>query len=251
MTVTTVATVKVGTADLRHALKAAHAHHNKHKKDDNVAEHRVRLTFANGTLFVGASNGTSTGLAKVTYVEDTRGTLWEPDDGPMIVDLQPRHVPLVLQQFKSKAAASDVDQLIAIDVNLDDEVIDFTDIGGLWSDGESVRFGLQEPHELFPDIIDITGQALAAVAGESERAKALVQDGRILALFKDAAIQYGAPLQIRATGSAEQRGFVVQCGPSFIGTVSSRHNDDDGLKNRDKWTQEWIRVLRPRSLASA
>lgn len=248
MAVTRKATVKVGTTEVRHALKSVYAHHNKTKTDDGIANHRVRLILANGHLFVAATNGTTTGLARVPYVEDSRGDLWDPDDAPLIVDLQPRHVPILLQQFKAKAAETDMDQLIAITADVAAGECSFEDIGGLWSNGERQTFQIDEPHQLFPDIIGTTGTALAAVAGQAERGKPLVQDGKILALFKDATVQYGMPLQIRSTGSVESRGFVVQCGPSFIGLVSSMHSDEDGMKNRDKWSMDWLRILDPRKL---
>lgn len=240
---TTKATVKVGTTELRQALKSVHAHHRKGKKADAQAQHRVRLTLANGTLFIAACNEQSTALAKMQYVEDSRGTMWEPTDAPLIVDLQPRHIPLIAAWVSSKAVASDVDQLIAITVDVRAGEIEFEDIGGLWSEGERVTYTFDPPHESFPDVIDLTGKALNEIAGAGERHKDLVQHGDVIKLFATASTQYDAPLRIRATGSAEQRGFVVQCGHGFIGTVTSRHGDDDGLKTRDRIDMEWRRVL--------
>lgn len=72
---TTRATVKVGTTELRQALKSVHAHHRKGKKADAQAQHRVRLTLANSVMFIAACNEQSTALAKLTYVEDSRGTM--------------------------------------------------------------------------------------------------------------------------------------------------------------------------------
>lgn len=252
MAVTMQASIKVGTVEVRHALKSVYAHHNKTKTDDGIALHRIRLTLGKGYLFVAATNGTSTGLAKIRTVEDSRGddaAMWDPDDGPIIVDLQPRHVPILLQQYKAKAAASDVDQLISITADCASGEVAFEDIGGLWSSGERTTFQFDDPHAGMPDVIAMSGTALAAVAGQAERGKPLVQDGKILSLFKDAAVQYQAPLQIRSTGSVESRGFVVQCGPNFIGCVSSQHDDGDGMKKRDQWSMEWLRILDPRKLA--
>lgn len=240
---TTRCTVKVGTTELRQALKSVHAHHRKGKKADAQAQHRIRLTFANGTLFIAACNEQSAALAKLTYVEDSRGNLWEPTDAPLVVDLQPRHIPLIAAWVSSKAVASDVDQLIAITPDIRQGEVEFEDIGGLWSEGERVVYTFDPPHESFPDIIDLMGKALNQIAGAGERHKDLVQHGDIIKLFATASTQYDAPLRIRATGSAEQRGFVVQCGHGFIGTVTSRHGDDDGLKTRDRIDDSWRKVL--------
>jgi hypothetical protein len=248
MTVTTKATVKVPTADFRSALGAVKPHMGKVKKDDGVIVHRLRLVLAKGVMFACATNLTTTALGKAHYVEDSRGDLWEPEDGPMVIDLQPRHIPLLLAQFKAKKGESDADLLIAITADISAGEVSFEDIGGLWSAGERTTYQFDEPIDGFPDIIGITGTALAGVAGQAERGKPLVQDGRVMAMFKDATVQYGTDLQIRGTGSVEDRGFVVQCGPNFIGTVSSRHNDDDGLKKRDRWSTDWLALLDPRKL---
>lgn len=254
MTVSKQVTVQLKTIDFRNALGAVFPHRNKVKTGDNNAENRVRLVFAHTHLFVCASNGTSTALARVRYLDDSRGmdnALWEPDDGPITIDLQSRQVPLLLQHFKTNQADSAMDQLVAVDIELDEGTLDFTDVGGLYSAGESTRYPIEDPSEAFPDIIALTGTALAGVAGDAERGKDLVQDGQVLALFAKASKLYGAKLQHRPTGTAESRGFVVQCGPTFIGTVRSDHTDGDGMKNRQKWSEDWLRILKPRALKSA
>lgn len=240
---TTRCTVKVGTTELRQALKSVHAHHRKTKKGADEAQHRVRLILANGTMFVAACNEESTALAKLTYIEDSRGNLWEPADAPLVVDLQPRHVPLLTAWVSKKAVASDIDQVIAITADAVQGEVEFEDIGGLMSFGERVTYQFGNPNDAFPDVVAISDKALNEVAGSGERHKDLVQHGEIIARFAMASKQYGSQLRIRATGSAESRGFVVQCGPSFIGTVTSRHGDDDGLKTRDRIDAEWRRVL--------
>lgn len=245
---TTKASLKVGTTEFRQALKSVHAHHRKGKKADAQAQHRVRLTLANSWLFVSACNEQSTALAKLKTIDDTRGNLWEPEDGPLLVDLQPRHIPLICAWVSSKAVASDIDQLIQISVDMrpDQETgeIEFEDIGGLWSSGERVTYPFADPHEAFPDVIELSNRALNEVSGASERAKPFVQNGDVIRLFAEASAQYGTDLRIRATGPADgASGFLVQCGSGFIGTVESRHQGDDGLKTRDKIDHEWRRVL--------
>ncbi len=69
--------------------------------------------------------------------------------------------------------------------------------------------------------------------GEAQAAKPLVANGGALALFRHAATAYDRPLQFEATGPATSRGFVVWCGPDFVGHVSSAHNDDNSLGRRD------------------
>jgi hypothetical protein len=254
MTVTTKATVKVRTPDLRAALASVYPHRKRTKKDDDIALHRIRLTLANGKMYAAATQGTTTALAKMSYVEggDTRGNLWEPDDGPLIVDLQPRQVLLINQAFSAEADgdAEGAELLTAITVDTFDEV-ELENNGGLNSAGERLVFPYAEPHELFPDVIELTGRALAEAAGESERAKTLKQDGKLIGLFQAAGDQYGAPLRWRSTGTSEAaRGFVVECGSAFVGTISSTQ-DDEGVRRDSKFTTDWLFDLKPRSLASA
>lgn len=251
MAPTTKATVEVSTADLRHALAAVHPHHRKGTKEDAKAQHRLRLVFANGYLYVCASNEDSTGLAKIKYREDSRGNLWEPDDGPLVVDMQPRYAKHICTTFSAKAVASDVDQAVVITIDADDQDVTFTDVGGLWSSGVAVTLPFHEGGEAFPDVIEVTGRAFAEAKGEAERARALNVDGRVMRRFEAASIQYGAPLRVRAIGSPEQRaGFLVQAGAAFAGTVASGP-EDDGLKTRDKIDMEWLRLLDTRHLVSA
>ncbi|GAB6897697.1 hypothetical protein [Kineosporia succinea] len=250
MTVTTKATVRVSTADLRDALNAVIPLAKKTSTGDDEIEHRVRLIFAASWLLICATNGQATGLAKVSIVEDSRGVLGvlEPDDGPMIVDLRPRRVKLILQQFKPRATDPTVDQAIQFSIDTTAKTLQATDVGGFWSDGESVVFPIEEAVDAFPDIVSLTGRALNGI-GTSQVGKPLVTDSTLLSLFRPAGKAYGHPLQVESTGNADSRGFVVSCGARFLGTVESRHQDDDSLKSRDKWRNSW-RDLLPARLAA-
>lgn len=250
MTVTTQADIQVATPDLRNALRAVLPHTNPVITGDDEAEHRIRLVFGETWMFALASNGATSALAKVRIVKDSRTMALAKDDGPLIVDLQPRRAKLVLQQFKAKEADPNVGQLVEFGVDVGEGVIDLTDIGGLWSSGESIRYPIDEPDARFPDIISVTSRALAGV-GTTTQGKQLVTDSRLLSYFKVAGQVYEAPLQIEGTGTTESRGFVVSCGAHFLGTVESRHNDDDSLKKRDAARLAWLELLPARKLVSA
>jgi hypothetical protein len=239
----TRATVKVGTTELRQALKSVHAHHKKTRKGADQSMHRVRLILANGTMFVGACNDESTALAKLAYVEDSRGTMWAITDAPLVVDLQPRHIPLITAWVSKQAAGPDSDPLVSITADVQAGEIELEDVGGLFSSGERQVYQFDPPNDAMPDLIDITGKALDQISGAGERHKDLIQHGDIVARFAMASKQYGQQLRIRATGSADSGGFVVQCGPSFFGTVASKPGGDDGLKSRERIDQDWRRVL--------
>jgi hypothetical protein len=248
------ATIAVATPNLRNALASVQPHAGKNKTGDDQSENRIRLVFVDGWLYVLASNsnGATTALGKVPIAPglDSRAAGINIVDGPMVCDLQIRQAKLILQQFKAKPADPNADQLIQFEIDLEDQYIQLLDIGGLWSEGESVRYQLLEQAENFPDIIGITSMALAA-ANASPEPRSLVTDGRLLALFAKATIAYGAPVQADPTGTAAARGFLITVGADFLGTVESRHGDDDSLAKRDKTRQAWLKLLPARKLRSA
>jgi hypothetical protein len=252
MAPTLSATLQVATDDLRAALTAVLPHAAKVKTGDDQGESRVRLTFTKDWLYVLASNSSAatTALAIVKIIADSRADELAPSDGPMIGDLQLRQAKLILQQFKAKPADPNGTQLVEFRIDLEEEWVELQDIGGLWSAGELVRYVLLEPAESFPDIIGITSLALAT-AGSSSVAKPLVTDAKLLAQFKAAGTAYKAPLQCDGIGEDTQRGFLITCGSRFLGTIESRHGDDDSLARRDSVRLAWLGRLPARKLRSA
>jgi hypothetical protein len=242
MTVTTTAEVQVDTKDLRNALRAITPHAEPNKTGDLDEEHRVRLVLDEYQVNVYASNGSTAAYAVVPILKDSRKIAFAADDGPIIVDLTPRHCRLVLAQFKAKAVDPEgVDQVAALRVLAEGEGLEVADVSGLFA-GESIRFPGVGVSDRFPDVRGILTRALAAASGEPSP-KPLTADGDTLALFRAASKVYGQPLTIEPTGTPESRGFVVLCGPWFLGSISSRHQDDDSLRKRDAARVGWLQRL--------
>lgn len=248
MAVTTKCTVKVETGSFRAALAAVAPHAKRTKKDDDLAMHRIRLVLANGVMFVTATNGKTSGLSRLSYVEDSRGTLWEPDDGPFVIDLSPAHVKLIRQWLAAKAVGDDVDMLVAITPDLKEDEVEFEAIG-TQNEGERYTIVYPEAHELMPDVVAITGQALAGAGPSNDRV--LVQDAKLIGLFEEAGTQYGAPIRIRPTGDTDTAGFVVECGAAFTGTIASDTGGDEGRRRNAEYTQGMLEVLKPLRLVTA
>jgi hypothetical protein len=242
MAVTLSAEVQVDTKDLRNALRAVVPHAEPNKTGDLDAEHRVRLVIDDFHVNVLASNGATAAMAIVSIEDDSRTEQFAPDDGPLIVDLTPRQARLILAQFKAKKTDPEgVQQYAALRVLKDGEGLEVADVSGLFA-GESIRFPGVGVSDNFPDVVAVITKALANASG-SPSPKPLTSDGSTLALFKAASVVYDQPLTVEATGSPESRGFLVSCGESFLGVISSRHQDDDSLKRRDAWRTGWMRRL--------
>lgn len=250
MTVSLTAQVTVATGDMRDALRAVVPHAEPNKTGDNAVEHRLRLVLDAEHVNVLAANGTTAALAIVSIEEDSRRERFAVDDGPLIIDITPRQARLVLHQFKAKATDPDgVDQQLALRVLGDGEGLELTDVSGLFA-GESIRFPGVGVSDEFPDVAGLITRAVAN-ANQPTPPKPLTSDGTTLALFKPASVVYRQPLVVEPTGTPESRGFLVSCGESFLGVVSSRHQDDDSLKRRDAWRRSWIRRLGLESKALA
>lgn len=254
MPVSKEVTVQFPTVDFRAAMAAVYPHRSRSKDSDKEPLYRVRLTFARQYMFVAATNTVTTGLARVPYLSDSRDTAlgagqWDPDDQPFSVDLTPRRAHDLQSLFPTSKDA-EMNQLVAIDVNHDDGVLDFTDIGGLLSAGESHRYPFEDPDPQMPDVLSITASALAAAQGATARGSELVQDGRVMGLFEAASRAYMAPMRLTKTGSADSRGWLAEIGRWFVGTVSSDHGGDD-MGKRQSYHDEWVRILPAAQLKSA
>jgi hypothetical protein len=243
MAPTVKATIEVGTPDLRAALAAVRPHRSKVKTGDDLSERNVRLTFAGGTLFVTASNGTTCALAKIEIESDTRGALGklEPDDAPLLVDLDGDDVALILQTFKLGGNEDDTTQLVTFTISADpkNRYMTMLAVGGP-KPGRAITLRLTEPADM-PDVIGIVGKALAN-RGADQIGKPLTSDPKMLALFNAAGRAYDTLVEIRATGTAASSGFIVSAGPDFWGTIES-HHDGDGRKKRDAWFQAMLELI--------
>lgn len=250
------ATVRVATIDLRRALDAVVQHAEKNITGDNAVEHRVRLSFDRDHVVCMATNSSTTALARVPIIadSDSRKMRFAADDGAFQVDITPRHVALILQHFKVAGTGEPRQEELELAAHASDGgaagSISVEDVGGLFA-GESVEFQCLEFATGFPAVMDIVGRAVAGI-GTTPIGKPLVADGWLLSRFRRASDMYDQPLDVRATGTPESRGFVVLCGRHFVGTVESRHSDDDWQKRREQAMREWLEFLpKPKRLEAA
>src|SRR5574343_176479 len=208
MATTAECTIEVPLVDFRRAVAAVKPHAERTKTSGEVsAFNRVRFIAAKDELYVAATNGTTAALAAVEILEDSRATRFAKDDG-------------------SFADAEEDDQVAAL--RFTETTVAARDVSGLWPGAETIRPALAYSAD-YPNLVGILAKALGT-AGEA--VKPLTTPGTVVALFASASRQYGRPLQFEASGPADSRGYIVWCGPGFIGSVSSGHDDGDSLARR-------------------
>lgn len=248
--VTLACTLKVGLRDLRSALTAVVPHAEPTKTGDDPGPlSRVRLVAIKSELHVLACSADTAAMAAVVIDEDSRDEHFAKPDGPLVVDLAPADVRKLLHAFKvGRVTADGQDAWCQLDIDArEGGIFQLTDVDALLP---GAYFGVPTLplRDDFPDVVKAISAAAANAQGD---AKPLVAQGKPLAVFLHARTAYGQPLQFRPTGSAESRGFLVICGARFVGTISSRHNDDDSLKRRDaEWRQHLERLGLKAPLAS-
>ncbi len=228
MAVTTECTLSVPLVDFRRAVAAVKPHAERTKSGDEVnALSRIRFTAAKDELYVIASNGVTAAMSAVEIVDDDRKVKFEPTDGVFSVDISPVLAGALRSGLRMQRGDFEEDDQVAR-VTFTDDTITVQDVSGLWPGSETKRPTLAYSAD-YPDVVKMLGQAMGA-AGEA--VKPLTNQGGVFRLFVPAAAQYGRPLQFEASGPSTSRGFVVWCGPRFVGMVSSGHDDDDSLARR-------------------
>lgn len=230
MAVTTEATITVAIAEFHAAVRAVLPHADKPRLGDpDLALARVRLIAAKDELLLVATNARTSAMAAIEISEDSRRERFAVDDGEFTVDVHPK----ILRDLQAGVTAQkDEGELVGdceITVRVgggpggvDPGTIAVRDVGGLWVGAETTR-PLLPFASSFPDVRSALARAMGECAGTF---KALVADGGDLAAFRSAAAAYGQPLQAEPVGEAQQRGWLVWCGPDFIGSLMGEHAED-------------------------
>jgi hypothetical protein len=233
MAVTIECTVKVPIRQLRAALTAVVPHAEPTKTRDEVSPlSRVRLLLGKSELLVMAMSERTVALAACEIVEDTRGERFAADDGVFAVDVEPGIVRSVLQAYKApKVGVGADDPLAAITV----------EEGPYWriEDEDGLIPGLATTYpripltDRLPDIPRHLGDALRQ-ASASPGVRPLVTDDPVLRLFAKASAAYSRTVTAEPIGGEGRRGWLVWCGPSFIGLLASDSGGEDTLGGRQR-----------------
>lgn len=243
MSVSTTADFDVSAEQVRRALASVIPHAHKTKTGDHAAERRLRLVFTPEWLYVMATNGHSTALAKVWIDSDSRivGPGPEAAPGDMVADIDPRQAKLILNQFKLKPSDPEVGQTLRFRVELDD-TLTMQDVGGLLSAEETLSVPLNRPAELFPDVRAVISRALAG-AGASTAARDLVAGGKLIDTFKAASDAYQTAARFTPVGSPDSPAFLVSVGDDFRGVMESAHTDPDATRRFNDSQRDWLTLF--------
>lgn len=231
MSVTIECTIEVSMRRLRAALTAVVPHAEPTKNGDDPSPlSRVRIVLGRSELQFMAASSPTAALAAVGIESDSRRERFAVDDGPMVIDVEPGIVRKLLQQFKApKSDANGTDPIAVLTVG-SDGFWDIQDQDGLIP-GMEARYPYLESTDRFPDVAAMIGRALAEASSSPAR-RNLVADEKTLRLFAHAPAAYGRLLTCEPLGE-QRRGWVVWCGPSFIGLLSSDTGGEDSLGRRD------------------
>jgi hypothetical protein len=243
----TVGTYRVSTPEFRKALDAVRRHADKTKTggDGTQALRRVRLYFdpAAGYVRVMATCIATSAVAVAPLLRSDGGQMdlldagMSSDDGktgPAVADILPQHAARILGAFPAKGD----DGMAMLQLDVEDGALTATDVGGLM-DGDAYVMTAPPDAEGFPDVWGIVHRALLD-AQKTPSPKPLTAPGQAQARFLPASKLYETPLTTVPSGSADSRAFVVECGPSFLGLISSGHDDDDSLSKRARARQLWL-----------
>ena len=229
MTTTAECTLEVPLIDFRRAIASVRPHAEKTKAGDELtAFQRVRFIAAQSELYVCATNGTTSALAAVEIMTDSRATRFDKDDGEFALDMSPALVSDLRAGLRINRTEMDEDQQVAR-VTFTDDTISAVDVSGLWPGSKTARPTLAYSAD-YPDLHGALSRALGA-AGQA--IKPMDGAAEVLAPFLSAAREYDKPLRFESTGPTMSRGFIVWCGRRFIGSVSSQHHDDDSMSRRE------------------
>lgn len=233
----TECTLRVRIDDLARAIAAVakHAEPQKVGTEQSVMT-RVRLTAGAGRITVAATDARSMALAYVPILHDSRGKHYDPDDGPFVVDLFPRHARAIGSAVTP--ITKDGEQIGEADLTLGVNLVTVADVSGKYPDtAHSVRPIEQEAtmtiegteEHGYPDVEEDIRVALRNAAGI---AKPFMPPARVLGRFDAAAAIFDSRMVYEPVGDADNRTWLVWARTApFLGLLWHT-NEDDAEKRR-------------------
>jgi len=196
--------ITVDVTDLRRALRSVLVHASTDKEETICGI--VRLVIQRDQTIVCATNRYTIGLASVSNWSNTY------NDHGVIVDLSLTQVAEILALFK---APKDDEDETTLTVRVTDRYLLITDTSGLFP-GKSMTWPRITVNDNYPDVLKLMGGVLAAAG--TGRATRMHTQGKYLALFKVAAVEYREVILIEPTRN-DAGALAISIGDSFVGAL--------------------------------
>ncbi len=235
-----LASVTVGTYELRQALRAVVAHCSK---DKNAPERYTRVHWVldpiKQHLYVNATNGFTSGLADTSVVEDHLGVVdrrsWSTSKGTATE---------ILSMFPSAddGGPDGITDVLQLDIH--EEYLVVTDTSGLLV-GKQARWHLSHATDDAVDPLHLYRVLLSVHrSGRYRLPTRTLAGGKFVALFSEASVAYNQPLCLEhSAGESNKPVILVSCGDSFLGAISPITPTDEARSEMESHRVGWERRL--------
>ncbi len=248
MTATTECTLTVGIADLQAAVASVAPHAEKPKQgDEQPVTCRVRLSAGRTHLTVAATDTRTSAVAVVKTLGDSRKGKFAPEDGPLIVDLLPKHARAIAgSQTPNRLEGEDLGECLltirAVEVTVEDSSGKYPGVSHtvvpIEQEASDTSPGTEDMG--YPPVEALLAKAFSRARGEH---KVLLPPVGMLSRFETAAREYGEPLVIEPVGDPDSTGWLVWCGTRFAGQLNARQEDDQEARRRHSRRLDFLRRL--------
>ncbi|MGW2096074.1 hypothetical protein [Promicromonospora sukumoe] len=233
-----MASILVGTNDLRAALKSVRAHACTEPELPTLC--RIRLDVGPQNITVTATDRFTIGLAIASVFAHLNVDTREETDLSWleVIDLAVDDVDKILGIFPGGKEPADEPQYL-LRIETDQTHIVVTDSSGM-IDGRALKIPRLPADESFRDL---PGLIWKVHSGKPVLIENLAVGGRYTARFTTAATCYREPLVIEATTGS--RGLMIRCGESFLGLLMPIALDEDTEARHLEWRKAWTNRLAP------
>ena len=235
-----LASIDVGTYELRQALKSTVAHCSK---DKNAPENWLRLHWVidprRQMAYTIDTNGFTSGMAATSVLEDHFGVA-----DAMRFSTARGTATEILSMFPSNDDGGEDGITDVLRLDIHNEYLVITDVSGLLV-GKQARWHLSHTTDDATDLRDTYRNLLLSVRNRwVEPRRRTMVGGKFLVLFSEAAVAYGAPLALEhaSTGPGKHT-FLVSCGDSFLGAIAPVHMSDEAIAEMRAHRTGWERRL--------
>lgn len=235
-----LASINVGTYELRQAIKATGAHCSK---DKNAPEHWLRMHWVidprRQMTYCIATNGFTSGLAATSVLDDHLGVV-----DTIRFSTSKGTATEILSMFPSNDDGGEDGITDVLRLDIHQEYLVITDVSGLLV-GKQARWHLSHTTDDAVDLRDTYRNLLLSVRNRwVEPRRRTMLGGKFLALFAEAAVAYGAPLAVEHSGVAPGRHTIlVSCGDSFLGAIAPVSMSDESISEMEAHRVGWERRL--------